>query len=243
MKAKTWFAFLIISLLLLQSKSYAENLVFVIPSIADYEKIPTYIQYQNLIRDSLADLNIQIKFKPIPMMRHFDVVKNGEMDATLFDNPLQRPPSPEVLPTSFPILILKVKIIHRKKDLAFDKNKLEQHRGAFILSWYFVRMEMDRRKLKYIETGSIQQNIKMLLSKRIDYILASESVAKDSLEMIPLAKEELIIEDQTFLEIPVYFSINKKHAKLLPKIEKALKSHLQGNLNKYPSLRKALFRP
>jgi hypothetical protein len=243
MKAPNNLLLLILSLLILQSTSFAAGLTFTIPSIPDYEQIPTYVQYQNFVRDCLADADIQTTFKPVPTMRHVDVVQKGEMDATILDNPHVRPRSAAILSTSFPILVLKYKIVYRKNDPAFNMQKLEQYRGAMVLSWYILKTEVDRRKLKYIETPSIQQNLKMLLAKRVDYVLAVSGVAKDALELIPSAKENLVVSDSLFLEIPLYFSINAKHAKLLPKIEKSFKNHLYGNLDKYPLIKGTLLHP
>jgi hypothetical protein len=240
MKAPNRLLILILSLLLGQSSSWGAVLTFIIPSIPDYEKIPTYEQYQNFIRDCLADADIQVTFKPVPTMRHVDVVQKGEMDATILDNPHLRPRLGAILSTSFPILVLKYKIVHRKNDPTFDMQKLEQYRGAIVLSWYILKTEVNRRKLNYIETPSIQQNLKMLLAKRVDYVVAVSGVAKDALELIPSAKENLVVSNSLFLETPLYFSINVKHAKLLPKIEKAFRNHLRGNLEKYPLIKASL---
>lgn len=224
---------LFIVFFLLVSTSYAENLVFVIPSIPTYDEIPIYVQYQNFIRESLAELNIQVEFKPIPTMRQFDFVKKGKMDAVMIDNPHLREETPEIISTSFPLLLLKFKIVRRKNDFAFNKKKLDQLEGATVLSWYLLKTEVQRKNLKHIETPSVQQNIKMLLANRVDYVIAVEGIAKDSLELITSAKEELHIDEQSFVDIPIYFSINKKHAKLLPKIEKSLKRRITKNAAQY----------
>ena len=225
--------------LVLQSPAYAETQFFTIPSIPNYEEIPSYDQYQQFIRETLGALDIQVEFKPTPTMRDLDIVQRGEMDATMLDNPKRRPESEEVISTSFPILIVKYKIISRKKDISFSTKHLDQHQGATVLNWYLLKPEMISRQLKYIETASVQQNIKMLLAERVDYVIAAEAIAEDALDLIPLAQEQLRINEATFAEIPVYFTVNKKHKKLFTKIEEVFKSRLAGSLDKYPRLKKS----
>ncbi len=230
---------LVMLLIVLPHFAFSQPKSLVLAAPQGHERFPPVQEYLHFIEDVLKDAGYTAVFKTVPLKRSFEMALKEEVDGLLYDDHQIDPKTKSLISVSFPIVYGRSRIVWLKENKDFDENHLEKFKGAFLWNNTIAENEVKRRNLNCIPVGSIEQNIRLLLSARVDYVIALEGVAR-GLATLFHAENKIRIGEQLFIKIPFYFTLSKKHKKDLPEIEASFRKHLKGDLAKYPTIKSLL---
>lgn len=213
--------------------SQKKNLILVAPP--GVSRFPAVKEYLDFVSSALSDAGYTATFQTAPLKRAFELALKEEVDGVLYDDHRIDTKTNSLISVSFPIIYGRSRVVSLRSNKDFDENHLEKYKGAYLLNNTIIENEIQRRKLNCKPIGSVEQNIQLLISARVDYIIALEGVARGLMTLFN-AERKIKISDQLFIKVPIYFTLSNKHKKDLPQIEAAFRKHLQGNLSKYPMI-------
>jgi hypothetical protein len=203
---------------------------------------PSAVSVMELIElmiSALKDVGIDVTTQIIPPIRSLEMTGKGEIDFTLNDDLVGEVDRKNLLSTSFPYLYARARVFSRKNDSTFKIEQLEKYKGAVTLNSSGIIHKAKELKLQYTETKSVEQNLQLLHAKRVDYVIAMESLGINAAKKVGLT-DEITMHKKMFALIPMYFTMNKKYEAKLPEIEKALRHRIHKDANKYPAIKEAL---
>jgi ABC-type amino acid transport substrate-binding protein len=133
------------------------------------------------------------------------------------------------------------RVVSLKNNKKFNEAKLATFSGAIVLNNSSLQSEVVKRTLQVIEVNvGYPELVKMLISERVDYIIMPEEILAGILDQDKKLANSLSMSNNVFIRTPLYFSLNKKHKALMPKIEKSLSKALQGDLRRYRYIHNSL---
>lgn len=196
-------------------------------------------QYHDLLKGALHDAGFNMSIKPVAIKTTQEMLVSGEVDGVSYDDLSDKRGRDKIVTTSFPISKTKAVIFYSKK-ISINPSKLESYRGTIPHNNKIILKEAEKKGLKFSEATSPYHCVEMVLEKAADYCIAIKEVGLSAVEASPEAKENIIVGENHFLDIPVYVSFRKAFKKDLPAIESALRKHLKGDLSKYPLIKNNL---
>ena len=206
-----------------------------------FDKVAAYQEVIEFVSDILTDAGFKVKLVEVPRKRGAFAVDSGEFDALPIRGLDDAKDLPNLIVTSFPLGYTIFRVVSLSSHPKFSESKLQDFSGAIVLNNASLQAEAKRRQLKMNEVNaSYPDLVKMLSSKRVEYIIMPEEFIDSILDQNTALKNLLRISKNTFVKTPLYFSMNKKHQALMPKIEKSLRKALQGDLSRYKYIRKSL---
>ncbi|XGC79962.1 hypothetical protein ACES2L_11545 [Bdellovibrio bacteriovorus] len=204
-----------------------------------FDRNKALLEYAHLYKSAFHDAGYKLVPKPVATKSTYEMLIAGEVDSIAYDDLAETAGRENVVSTSFPIARTQAHVFHARRN-PVDTKKLGQHRGALLYNNRLVVQYAKKMNLKFKEASSPYHCIQMVLDKVADYCIALKEVGMSSVEAIPDAQRNIIMNEKPILEIPVYVSFRKSFRKELPKIEAALKKHLSGNLSQYPLIKENL---
>lgn len=202
-----------------------------------YSRNQALKEYLEFLSDSLKDAGFKVELKTLQSRRSYDLVTSEEMDSSPYDDLAISEGRDKVISVRFPIIYTKGRIFYRKDSVSFNAKKLNKYTGALSQNNALMDKEAKQRQLKFISTVSPYQSIQLLLERKIDYFLSIEEVGISAVNSTPEGNSQIKMSDVVFNEAPIYFTMQKKFKKDLPKIEMAFRKHLTGNLSQYPLIK------
>jgi len=183
----------------------------------------------DVVREVFKHLDMSINIRVYPWTRSLQLVREGKADAIF--TAYRKPDREEYLDYTSEILINQVVSLYVKADSKRKfKGDLRELKGASIgvVSTISYGEKFDRAVEKYKLTlervNEFQQNLKKLVSGRIDFLVSNSYTAAVELERLGLQSE--IKEMPVPVEVtPSYlaFSKAKSHKMLVPKFDEALR--------------------
>lgn len=198
------------------------------------------IEFQNFHADFLQDAGFHTVTKTVPSTSTYEILINGDVDAITYDDLGSKEKRDQVVTLSFPTIRTRALIFYSSDNKQINLKKLKKYKGALTANNVTLENKAKEKGLKYITTGSPFQSLQLLLEGKIDYFIAIEEVGLASIAAHPEAKSKVTHAEEVFSEVPIYFSMNKKFKADIPEIEAALKKHLAGNLDAYPTIKNHL---
>ncbi|WP_413290886.1 substrate-binding periplasmic protein [Bdellovibrio sp. HCB337] len=202
----------------------------------NYTQIPVVTDLTKFIAASLEKEKIKVNFVPMPLMRGTISVENGEVDGEMGRDLESMKSFSHIMTTSRPFMFANIKMIYLKSRKIFSTKNLSQLQAVTLLNNHTIVQKLKDDNLKFLETKYIPQALTVLEQKRADYFLLSEVIILGFFETDPKLKEKFVIADENFMVMPLYLTLNKKKADLMPRIEKALRAGIKSDLKKYPRL-------
>jgi hypothetical protein len=170
-----------------------------------------------------------------PSGRTLSLVNQGKFDALFADSSYRLSSYENLIKPRFPYFKVRLDIISLKSNLRFNPKNLEKFHGATLLN----RPEIMDLKLKknydFYQIPSIEQAIKMLVEKRVDYIIMPWSMLGGYFAADPSLESRLSLAQNILPDVEYYVVLHKRHQKLLPAIEKSLIA-ASRDLSKFPEL-------
>ncbi|QDK38649.1 ABC transporter substrate-binding protein [Bdellovibrio sp. NC01] len=211
-----------------------------------YEHIPAYKESIDFISGVVKDAGYEVKLTEAPRKRGPTMVDNGEIDALPIRSAQDFPEAKNLINTSFPIAFTTFKVVALKKNSTFIESQLKKFQGAIVLNNFALKAEGQKRKLNIIEINNEYVDLlKMLQAGRVDYVIMPQEFIHSFLTSDKNLEKSLLVSKKSFVDLPLYFAINKNHKNALPKIEASFRKALRGNtdsliyikhsLNKHPS--------
>jgi ABC-type amino acid transport substrate-binding protein len=232
-------SFLFFAILFLSLNSFAQTLSLVV--VRDYETIAAYKEVVDFVKLAIEDTGIKVKVVEVPRKRGAVSVDSGEYDALPIRGPEDAKSLPNIIISSFPVVFTNFRIVSLKNNKKFSEAKLKTFSGVMALNNSSLQSEVEKRELQVIGLNvGYPELVKMLISGRVDYILMPEEILAGILDQDKTLAKSLNMSSNVFTRTPLYFSMNKKHKDLMPKIEKSLAKALQGDLSRYKYIRNSL---
>jgi polar amino acid transport system substrate-binding protein len=226
-------------------------LIFTLPCLAS-PKTPIRIAYpigttnvivvqqlMKLFATALDDAGYTTEYVEIPAKRSLELASKGEIDGVLNDDHFIKEGRDRLISTSFPIVNGRVKIFYLKENKKFDLDHLSQMNGAISLNNGAIEDLARKKNLKYVTTKSVDQNLHLLTSGRVDYVIGYEQVWRNITESAGL-QGKISMSAEPLGIIPIYFTMSRRHAENFPQIEKAIKRRIKSDGGKYSELKSAL---
>lgn len=232
---------LVLMLLLFSFRSFADEVTTISLSCQEnYTDIPVVEDITKFISESLEKEKIKVNFVPLPLMRGTISAERGEVDGEMARDKESMKSFSQLITTTRPLLFVKVKFIYLKSNRTLSLNNLSRFQAVTLLNNQTIIRKLQEDHLRFIEAKDIPQALTLLKQKRVDYFLLSEVVALGVLDNDPKLKEKFEVSDQNFMIMPLYLTLNKKKADLMPRIEKALRAGIKSDLRKYPRIEKRI---
>lgn len=219
----------------LRTAASPKEITFGIPIGVD--KLPSVVEITELVSSALSDIGLKAKPQPLPLQRSTVLVASGELDCALNDDPTLEVGKGKILTTKYPVVYALARIFYRKNDTKFDPLHLEKFNGAFTLNIAAIKKVAEQKKLKFIETESLSQDVQLLVSGHVDYFISIERVGLSILEQKGLT-DKIQMAPVLFVKVPIYFSMNKaKYEKQFPEFEQALHKRKRADGPKYKHIK------
>ncbi|WP_155722572.1 substrate-binding periplasmic protein [Bdellovibrio bacteriovorus] len=205
------------------------------------KRVTSIIEYQNFVQKALKDAGFESRIKVTSGKIPYDEMLSGGVDGILYDDLHIKKDRKNTVSTSFPLINTRSRFFYRKENPKF-KNKnfsnavLAELKGCVSSANKIIEEEALRRKLNFINSNSPLQSVTAVLEGKADYFIAIEEVGKSAVNSHPEAKNKIVYSEEVFKEVPLYLTFHKKHAKDMPKIERALVKNLRGDLRQYPQI-------
>lgn len=230
--------FLMLAVSLVSSVSFAKKKEVL--RIAVYEHLQTLakdVGFRDFVVKALEKEDIQLEFYPVPILRAAEMVQDGKLDGQLPSGKDVKKYFPNIIFIEPPLLVSKLMVVYLKSNNEFDINMLSKMQGSIILNHVAADEFAKEKKLQIIEANDPFQALELLEKKRIDYILISDIVFENILRRYPQKKNLLQVDPKPLIEVPYYFSLNRKKEYLIPKIQKALRQAIREDLENYPHIK------
>lgn len=182
---------------------------------------------ESILHELYQPLNIDISVLPVPSARSLRYVNDGNADAEIARVAGIEKQFEQLVPVPVPLLTLYLNAVARNDDISIER--MQHARGgrvAIRLGSKYV--EQYTASWKVLQVDSIEQQLNLLMNKRVDYALV-EGI-KPELDLAKLGAGPLY---QMTLEIvPMYHYLHKKHQHLLPELTKRMQLlHDNGRVN------------
>lgn len=223
----------------LSSSSFAQTLSLVV--VNGYESVAAYKEVVDFVRLAIEDTGIKVNIVEVPRKRGVVSIDSGEYDALPIRGIDDAKSLPNIITSSFPVAFTNFRVVFLKNNKKFNEAKLATFSGAIVLNNASLQSEVARRGLQVIEVNvGYPELVKMLISERVDYIVMPEEIFAGILDQDKSLAISFSMSSNVFIRTPLYFSMNKKHKTLMPKIEKSLARALQGDLHSYKYIHNSL---
>lgn len=210
-------------------------------TVPGYSKIPAYKEVIDFITTVAADAGYDVKVMEAPRKRGPYMVSSGEADAMPIRGPDDATDVPNLINSNFPIAFTVFRVVSLQKNAKFDEMNLKNFSGAIILNNSSLQAEEKRRALKLIEVNVEYQGLlKMLLVGRVDYIVMPQEFIHGFIEEDRSLEKTLKVGKHEFVKVPLYFTMNKKYLKVMPKIEASFRKVMKGDLSRFKYIRHSL---
>ena len=164
----------------------------------------------------------QIKIKSLSARRALSLSSTGKTDGELFRVKAVAEQYPELIRLSVPIYQIKPSVFTKNKQVKV--NGWESLRSYSIGILRGVRYaEAATEKMNRHLSNSLDSMFKMLDADRFDIIVTSKLSGLITLRQINMTDRINILEPPV-IQIPLYHFLHKKNQKLVPQLEKALKT-------------------
>jgi hypothetical protein len=215
-----------------------EQLVF-----ATHSRAPLSLYLKEVIQEALRPYSIKMKVIEMPGSRVISQVNNGHVDGDLSRvinfKDVSDADTTNYLLVNEPIVltdIVMITLAQKKITLPITWETINQGRVAFLRGSKTIRKHLNKENR--VAVSSNMQVLEMVASKRVPSAIMFASVANKLLNKHPKLKDELIIQRPAVLSFHLFTYLNKKHAKLVPKLELSLKQlkddgFLENTANKY----------
>lgn len=222
-----------LTLLILSLACWGRAETIVVSVQEDLEKTPPIVELKNYVSDALAKENIQVTYIPLSLERGSALANKGEIDGELIRTEYVIKSSPNLITTSFPLIHTNFRVVYRKKIKKFDENKLSSYVGVVFFNSPAVRATLEKKKLKMEAVATLEQVVLLLASERADYTVLPDTVIAAAKDQKPEIFQNLVVSKNVFDRSELYFCLHKKHADIMPKVERALKRAARSPASKY----------
>lgn len=173
---------------------------------------------ESLIQALYQPLNIKTELIPLPPLRSLSMVNSGELDAEMvrIAEVGQRYPDLIRLPT--PLLTLQLEIVSATPNMTLDNLK-QARKGRIVIQLNSMKSQQLIGHLEPVIVHSIEQQLKLLASGRVDFALIDSIHGLDLTTGYSTAERPLF--QTTVLQEPGYHFLNKKHQALLLPLEQS----------------------
>ncbi|QGY39462.1 transporter substrate-binding domain-containing protein [Pseudodesulfovibrio cashew] len=190
------------------------------------------IELENLLEDAYGRIGVAVEFVYLPGLRDLDKTNHGELDGSGLRNPIVVEKYPNIIKVPVPLFttsLVAVTIKGNKKihDLE-DLNGLLTGvlRGDLIAISIASGSNAHLHRIDYLTTG-----LKMLIEGRLDVLFAAKTMLLINMEQFP---DTNFVVSKDLYEIQVYHVVNKKHAHLVPLLERSFREMIaEGLMEKY----------
>jgi len=220
-------------LLIFTLACWAHSETIVVSVQEDLEKTPPIVELKNYVSEALAKENIQVSYLPFSLERGNFLANKGEISGELIRTDYVLKTSPNLMTTSFPIIHTNFRVVHRKNIKKFDENKLDSYVGVVFFNSPAVRATLEKKKLKMEVVTTLEQVVLLLASERADYTILPDTIIAAARDQKPQVFQKFEVSKEVFDRQGLYFCLNKKHAALMPKIERALSRASRSPASKY----------
>jgi len=175
----------------------------------------------SLLEEAYSQLRIEINWMDIPLKRSMIMVDSGELDAELFRIEAAMVDLHNVLKIDVPIGTYRIFAYSLEANHFSDISDLNGKTVANVRGSKIGHVIESRYQMENIEVNDILSVFKMVSSGRVDYVIYSERVTDDILSQ-STAFGNIRKVPVLLFEVPAYHYINKRHAALVPKLERVL---------------------
>jgi polar amino acid transport system substrate-binding protein len=200
-----------------------EKLVF-----ATHSRAPLSLYLKEVIQEALKPYSIQAEVLELPGSRVILQVNNGRIDGDLsrvenFKDISDYPSSNYRRVDEAIVLTEIVMITLAQKEIVqpLTWNTVNQGTAAFLRGSKTIRKHLDSKNR--VSLSSNIQALEMVANERADSAIMFASVAKSLFQQHAKLNEKLIIQKNALMSYPLFIYLNKKHLKLIPKLEQSLR--------------------
>lgn len=230
---------LILLLNLLHPSAFAaEPVRLSLASQETFVALPVIVDIKEFITKALKKENIDVTFVPLPVTRGTSLVDKGEIDGEMLRDKDSIEGFKNLVTSTNPLAIVDYVAVYLQSNKKFSHAKMKDLSCATLLNNRTIQHQMDIDKMKCLELKNLSQIFQMLKARRVDYILMAREVIESYCEKIPDWRKIYAIDEQPFASMPLYLILNKKHAALMPVVEKALRAAIKNDLQNYPRMQK-----
>ncbi|WP_374033745.1 hypothetical protein ACES2I_13710 [Bdellovibrio bacteriovorus] len=204
-------------------------------AVSDYYAGTTpHGEFLAFITAVLAREHMTVEITPLPVERALILSNSGEIDGELSIGTLNDKDYPNVVQSTFPILVVKYSVIQRSGE-SLSRKSISALRGVIPLNLRGMEAFISNQKLNISGIRRAAAALDMVANKRADYTIGSDIVFQ-----FGQYKEHpsLVLSKDFTYTLPIYLRLNKKHKDLLKSIESAFQKEKFENAEKYPILKK-----
>lgn len=196
-----------------------QTLVFSLP-----EAEPAYVGFA-VLREAYSRIGIQAKYKRMPALRCLEAsnagITDGEVDRTTAIEETYR----NLVRVNEPVQIVEnLAVIARPNPAITDLESIRNLRVG-ILDGFKIAMDATEGFPNVYKAGSWDRLFDLLILTRLD-VVAPRQVLAHQLERVD--RKRLIGIEPPLVRTPLFHYLHKKHARLAPKIEQALRDIMES---------------
>ena len=181
---------------------------------------------KNRTRDVYRRAGLKAEFKPVPHNRSLVSANAGTVDGDVGRVPSIEETYPDLRRVNVKLMDLKGAVYTTHEDIRFySEDLLEQYRVGCVLGVRWTKKKMEG--ITITTTKDYQTLFKMLLSDRIDIVLATEASADAVLSELGDKALKIYKLEPFVFSAPIYHYVNKKNESVISRLEKALAELVQ----------------
>lgn len=189
-------------------------------------------ELENLLEDAYGRIGVAVEFVYLPGLRDLDKTNHGELDGSGLRNALVVEKYPNIIKVPVPLFTTSLVAVTTNDNIKIHDLK-DLHglltgvlRGDLIANSIAAESNADLHRLDYLNAG-----LKMLIQGRLDVLFAARTMLRVNMEHFPDAH---FIISKDLYEIQVYHVVNKKHAPLVPLLERSFREMIEeGSMETY----------
>lgn len=195
------------------------------PPLSDYLEV--------VIREALKPYSIQVEIIDLPGSRVITQVNSGRIDGDLARvedfNSVSDISSSNYLRVNEALVMSEIMMITLAEsgiNLQPTWKSINQGSVAYLRGSKTIRKYL--REYNRVSLNSNLQLLEMVANKRVDSAVLFGSIAAQILRQHPELNQQLKIHQPPVMSFPLFTYVNKKHAKLIPKLEHSLRQLKQN---------------
>ena len=195
---------------------------------ATHSRAPLSLYLKEVIQEALKPYSIQAEVLELPGSRVILQVNNGWIDGDLsrvenfknisdYSTSNYRRVNEAIVLTE----IVMITLAHKEIVQPLTWKTINQGSVAFLRGSNTIRKNLDSKNRVSL-TSNIQV-LEMVANERADSAIMFASVATSLLKQHAELNEKLIIQKSAVMSYPLFIFLNKKHSKLIPKLEQSIR--------------------
>lgn len=230
----------LITIMLFPAARAAEPIRISLAAQESFVALPVIVDLKEFIAEALKKENILVTFVPLPVTRGTSLADKGELDGEMIRDKESIKGFSNLITSTHPLAIVHFKAVYLKSNTKYTHEKMKDFRCGTLLNNRQMQIRLEADKIKCLEFKSPKQTFQLVKAGRVDYALLAGEIIDAFFENNPDLKDTYTVDDKPYAEMQLYLVLNKKHADLMPVIEKALRAAIKSELPKYKRLQQGI---